>query len=332
MQFTKLGQSDLHVSRLCMGTAFRSEPDEQTCIQAIHAAAELGCNFLDCANVYRGGYSEEIVGRAIRDQRDQFVLTTKVGSQMPRDATTAGLKRDNILACCEASLKRLGTDYIDCYICHTPDRDTPIDETLSAFDQLVRQGKVRYPGVSNYPSWRLFDALQVSRARAGVSPVCDQVCYNLLDRRIEDELVPFCEQFGVGITAYAPTSIGLLNGRFRFGQPPPAGTSWHRGPYNFRAAMTPPVGQAIDAVIDISQRYGKTPLQVALAWCLRHPVVNAAIIGTDKPEMAKENFAAGDWVLPPEAVKELDEVSAGHCLIVRHDCPGGYEAAVRDRG
>ena len=324
MQYNLLGPSDLKVSRLCLGTAFRSEPDDPICIATIHTAAEQGCNFLDCANIYRDGHSEEIVGQAIQGRRDQFVVTTKVGSPMPSAGIPTGLQRERIITCCEASLKRLGTDYIDCYLCHFPDPDTPIDETLEAFEQLVRQGKIRYPGVSNFESWRIFEALMVSRQQGRPGVVCNQINYSLLDRRIEDELIPFCEQYQVGITVYAPTMIGLLSGRYRYGQSPPAGSSWQRGPYNFRAAMTPAVGQVIDTVIKIAQRHGKTPNQVALAWCLRQPVVHAVIIGTDTPEKARENFSAGDWELPPEAAGELDDVSDGHRLNIRKDCPEGY--------
>ena len=149
MRYARLGTSDLRVSRLCLGTVFRSEPDEPTGIATIHAAAEHGCNFLDCADFYGTGRSERIVGAAVKGQRDRFVITTKVGSPMP-DAPAGGLQRNYILRACEASLRRLDTDYIDCYLCHFPDADTPLDETLSAFDRLVTEGKVRYPGVSNF--------------------------------------------------------------------------------------------------------------------------------------------------------------------------------------
>lgn len=324
MQYTQLGLSDLRVSRLCMGTVFRSEGDVVTCVRAIHAAAELGCNFLDCANVYRDGHSEQIVGRALAGRRDRFVVSTKVGSPMPGNAGTAGLGRDNIIACCEASLRRLGTDYLDCYLCHHPDPDTPIEETLAAFDHLVRQGKVRFPGVSNFPTWQLYEALLISRQHAWADPVCNQVGYSLLDRRVENELVPFCERSGVGITVYAATAIGLLSGRCRWGQPPPAGSSWDRGPYNFRAAMTAAVGQVIDTLVDIAQRNGRTPLQAALAWCLRVPVIRTVIVGTDTEDMARENFAAADWELTAAEIEQLDRVSQGHCLTVRKDCPEGY--------
>ena len=322
MQYNRLGTSDLRVSRLCLGTVFRSEPDTATGIATIHAAAEQGCNFLDCADFYGTGRSERIVGAAVKGRRDRFVITTKVGSPMP--GVAGGLKRDYILHACEASLRRLDTDYIDCYLCHFPDPDTPLDETLSAFDRLVSQGKVRYPGVSNFSAAQVLESARISRERGWVSYVCNQVGYSLLDRRIEDELLPGIEPAGIGVTAFATTAIGLLAGRYRYGQPPPAGTSWHRGPYNFRAAMTPAVGGVIDAVLDIARRSGTSPTRVATAWCLRLPVVNAAIIGTDTPEQVRQNFRDADWELPAEAAAELDRCSAGLRLAIRKDCPQGW--------
>ena len=323
MQYTRLGTSDLCVSRLCLGTVFRSEPDMATGVAAIHAAAEHGCNFLDCADFYGTGRSERIVGAAVKGQRDRFVITTKVGSSMP-DAPRGGLKRDYILRACEASLRRLDTDYIDCYLCHFPDPDTPLDETLSAFDRLVTEGKVRYPGVSNFSAAQVLESARISRERGWVGYVCNQVGYSLLDRRIEEDLLPEIEPAGIGVTAFATTAIGLLAGRYRYGQPPPAGTSWHRGPYNFRAAMTPAVGRVIDAVLDIARRCGTSPTRVATAWCLRLPVVNAAIIGTDTPEQVRQNFRDADWELPAEAAAELDRYSAGLRLAIRKDCPQGW--------
>lgn len=323
MQYTRLGTSDLRVSRLCLGTVFRSEPDTATAVAAIHAAAEHGCTFLDCADFYGTGRSERIVGAAVKGQRDRFVITTKVGSSMP-DAPRGGLKRDYILRACEASLRRLDTDYIDCYLCHFPDPDTPLDETLSAFDRLVTEGKVRYPGVSNFSAAQVLESARISRERGWVGYVCNQVGYSLLDRRIEEDLLPEIEPAGIGVTAFATTAIGLLAGRYRYGQPPPAGTSWHRGPYNFRAAMTPAVGRVIDAVLDIARRCGTSPTRVATAWCLRLPVVNAAIIGTDTPEQVRQNFRDADWELPAEAAAELDRYSAGLRLAIRKDCPQGW--------
>ena len=323
MQYARLGASDLRVSRLCLGTVFRSEPDDATCLAAIRNAAELGCNFIDCADFYGTGRSERIVGAAVKGQRERFVISTKVGAPMP-EAPAGGLRRDYVLRACEASLRRLSTDYVDCYLCHFPDPATPLDETLSAFDRLVTDGKVRYPGVSNFSAAQVREAVRIGRRSGSASIACNQVGYSLLDRRIEHELLPAIEPLGVGVTAYATTAIGLLAGRYRYGRPPPAGSSWRRGPYNFRAAMTPATGRVIDAVLAAARRCGVTPSRVATAWCLRLPAVNAAIIGTDTPEQVRRNFADADWELPPEEAEKLDRCSAGARLVVRKDCPHGY--------
>lgn len=325
MQYTTLGSTDLRVSRICLGTVFRSGADETRCLRAIEAALEKGCNFIDCANVYGEGSSERIVGKALRSRRDRWVVSTKVGARMDCAQEGGGLNREEILKSCDESLRRLGTDYLDCYLCHFPDPETPIEETLEAMDLLVKQGKVRYPGCSNFESWRLCEALQCSDQEDLTRFACNQVLYNLLDRRIEDEIIPFCEKRGVGVTVFAATAIGLLSGRYRCGQPPPPGSSWHRGPYNYRAAMTPRVDQVIQALIDVARRHGKTPIRVALAWCLRLPAVNAAIIGSDTVEQVNENFADSDWRLPESEARLLDEVSEGQRLVVRKDCPNGYQ-------
>lgn len=324
MEYTKLGSSDLEVSRICLGTVFRSEMAEEACLAAIDAALDQGVNFLDCANVYRNGYSETIVGKAIRGRRDRFVVSTKVGSQVEGDAASGGLSRVAITKALEASLRRLRTDYVDFYLCHFPDPSVPTEETVRAMDDLVKQGKVRFPGCSNFESWRLYEALLVSE-RERISPfVCNQVGFSLLDRRVEEELVPFCQQRGVAVTAFAPMAIGLLSGRFRYGQPPPEGTSWHRGPYNYRAAMTPRVDAVIQTVIDVGDARHKTPSQVAMAWCLHQPGIDVVITGADTPERVFENCGAAGWSLSQEEVQQLDEVSDGQRLKIRKDCPDGY--------
>jgi aryl-alcohol dehydrogenase-like predicted oxidoreductase len=329
MQYANLGATELKVSRLCLGTVFRSGVSEADCLATVAAAADLGCNFIDCANVYRSGLSERVVGKALVGRRGRFVVSTKVGARTDGARSGGGLRRQAILSACEASLRQLGTDYLDCYLCHFPDPETPIEETLAAMDLLVGQGKVRYIGGSNFESWRLCEALHASAGLGLASFVCDQVLYSLLDRRIEDELLPFCERRKIGVTAYATTAIGLLSGRYRYGQPPPPGSSWHRGPYNYRAAMTPHVDQVIQCLTGVAGRHGRTPTQVAMAWCLRRPGVDAAIIGTDTPEQARENFAAADWVLPEEEGRLLDQVSEGQRLVVRKDCPEGYRPGPR---
>ena len=323
MDLVQLGDSDLRVSRVCLGTAFRSEADEATGVAAIDRAEELGCNFLDCANIYRDGLSERIVGKAIRGRRDRFIVTTKVGSA-PSDAPTrGGLRRDAIQWNVERSLSRLGTDHIDLYLCHFPDPDAPIDETLSAMDAMIRHGKVRYAGCSNFESWRVCDALHVA-GRLGLTRfVCNQALYSLLNRGIEDEVLPFCRSRNVAVTAYAPTAIGLLSGRYRYGQPPPEGTSWHRGPYNYRAAMTPAADAIVKVLLDVAERYGKTPTQVAMNWCLAHGVA-AVITGADTPQRVDENFGATGWSLERDDLALLDGVSESYRMVLRKDCPEGY--------
>jgi 1-deoxyxylulose-5-phosphate synthase len=326
MQYNNLGSTDLRVSRLSLGTVFRRQADESVYRATIDAALEAGCNLLDTSNVYQDGESERILGRAMKGRRDRFLVTTKVGAPEVDDPAAKGLSRANILRCCEKSLRRLDTDVIDLYLCHFPDPNVSMDETVAAMDTLVSQGKVRYVGCSNFEKWRLLEAMQGSEQHSQARFACNQLGYSLLDRRIESELIPCCEQQGVGVTVYAATAIGLLSGSYRYGQPPPVGTSWHRGPYNFRVAMTPHVGRVIDAVVATAERYGRTPTQVAMAWCLSRPQINSVIIGCDTPQRVRENAEAADWILPDADVQRLNQVSDGPWLEVRKDCPEGYDA------
>jgi aryl-alcohol dehydrogenase-like predicted oxidoreductase len=326
MRYTTLGGTELRIPRLCLGTVFRQQAGEDACRATIDAALTVGCNFVDTSNVYQQGESERLLGRAMKGRRGRFVVTTKVGAPEADDPEAKGLGRDNVLGGCERSLRRLQTDYVDLFLCHFPDPDTPVEETVAALDLLVQQGKARYVGCSNFEAWRVREALAVSTRQGLARFACNQLGYSLLDRRLEEELFLCCTQEGVGITAYAATAIGLLSGRYRFGQPPPPGSSWHRGPYNYRAAMTPHVGQVIEAVVAVAGRHGRTPTQVALAWCLSRPSVDSVIIGCDTPERVAENLAAADWELPTDEVRYLDQVSAGQPLIIRKDCPEGYDA------
>jgi aryl-alcohol dehydrogenase-like predicted oxidoreductase len=331
VQYANLGSTDLRVSRLSLGTVFRHEADESVYRATIDAALEAGCNFFDTSNVYHDSESERILGRAMRGRRGRFVVTTKVGAPEVDEPSAQGLTRGNILRCCEKSLKRLGIETIDLYLCHFPDPLTPIDETIAAMDALVRQGKVRYVGCSNFEAQRLDAALLTSKRHGQARFVCNQLGYSLLDRRIEDELIPCCQRQDVGITVFAATAIGLLSGNYRYGQPPPPGSSWRRGPYNFRVAMTRHVGRIIDAVVATAERYGRTPTQVAIAWCLSRAPMNSVIIGCDSPERVRENFQAADWVLPDDDFQRLNEVSDGPWLEVRKDCPEGYDAQIEQR-
>ncbi len=325
MDYAPLGRTGVNVARICLGTVFRSEMDEATCLGALQAAADQGCNFLDCANIYRDGFSERVVGKFLKPQRDKFILTTKVGSPSTDIPCEGGLGRSNILKSAEASLTRLDTDYIDLFLCHFPDPDTPVDETLGAMDTLVKQGKVRFPGCSNFQSWLMSDSIHAAQRDQLARFECNQVLYSLLDRHVEDEIIPYAQRQEISITLFATTVIGLLSGRYRYGQPPPEGTSWHRGPYNYHKAMTPWVDRVIEAVIDIAAARGKTPTQVAMAWCLAHPGVTSVIIGADTPDRVAENWGAIGWTLTDEEKARLDEVSEGQRLVIHKDCPQGYK-------
>ena len=325
MEYAPLGSTGVEVSRVCLGTVFRSEPNDATCIATIERATDLGCNFLDCANIYRDGVSEKIVGKAIKGRRDQFIVTTKVGTPPVQDPKRGGLRKESILWNAEQSLKRLNTDYIDLYLCHFPDPDAPIEDTIDAMDTLVRQGKVRYPGCSNFESWRISEALAVSGQKQQARFQCNQGQYNLLARRLEDEVIPFCEARNVAVTAYAPTQIALLTGAFRYGQAPPVGTPWHTGPYNYHDAMTPVVDKIVQTLIDVGQRLGKTPTQVAIRWCLQQGVT-AVIPGTSSPDRIDENFDVTDWSIDEQDMELLNRVSERHRMVIRKDCPNGYQA------
>lgn len=324
MKYARLGNTDLNVSQICLGTVFRSEPDEASCVAAIHEAADWGCNYLDGANLYRDGVSEQIIGRAIRGRRDRFIVSTKVGSPETNVPGSGGLSRREITRAVEASLRRLDTDYLDTYLCHFPDLNTPLEETLSAMDELIQQGKIRHFGVSRFEGWRMAESLSICKLQNFAMPVCNQLCYGLLDRRMEDEVLPFCRDRSISVTVFAATSIGLLSGRFRYDQPPPAETSWSRGPYNFRAAMTPRVDEVIQVVSEIANAHNKSPTQIAIAWCLAQPGITAVITGADTVERVRENCAAVDVQLSEDEYQRLDRVTEGQRLVIHKDCPQGY--------
>ena len=319
MEYRNLGHTGVKVSEICLGTAFRAQDDEQRCIEVIDRAIDLGCNFIDSA-FYGEGRSETVVGKAIRDKRHEVVLCTKIFGTRYQDPNNGGLTRLNLMRGVEDSLTRLQTDHIDLYLLHSFDTGTPLEETLGALDDMVRTGKVRYIGCSNFRAWKIVEALWQSDRRNLARFVCIQNQYNLLYRwEIEPDLMPLCHEHGLGIMTYSPLAIGLLTGQFRRGQaPPPGNHPWSqeegRGfsahKYDFTIAMTERVDQIVQTLIEIGTRHNHTPAQVAIAWILDHPEITAPILGADQPEHVDEAFAALDWHLPPEERKTLDEVSA----------------------
>jgi aryl-alcohol dehydrogenase-like predicted oxidoreductase len=317
MEYRYMGKTGLTVSELCMGAmTFGRETSESDSHAIMDRFVELGGNFIDTADVYTRGVSEEIVGRWLKTKnRDDMVIATKVRFPMGDGPNDRGVSRKHIMAGVENSLRRLDTDYIDLYQVHCWDRGTPLEETLSTLDALVRSGKVRYIGTSNYNGWQLQKAIDLSN-RMGWEPyTCLQPQYNLLVRQTEWELVEVCLNEGVGIIPWSPLRGGWLSGKYRRGMDaPPAGTrlerasteGWSEAWENYANETTWAI---IDVLLAIAEEVDKTPAQVALNWLLRKPGVTAPIIGARTMQQLEDNMAATGWALTPEQVQRLDEVS-----------------------
>lgn len=305
MEYVQLGRLGVRVSRICLGTAFRGQRDDAVAARVIERAVDLGCNFIDCANYYGRGRSETVLGKAIGGQRDDLFLTSKVWSRMGPGPNDAGSSRYHITREVERSLRRLGTDRIDLYLLHNWDPDSPLDESLRAMDDLVRQGKVLYVGACNFTAAQALEGLWTAD-RLGLDPfACLQNEFNLLHRwPVESELLPLVRRRGLGLMTYSPLAVGLLTGRYRRGQPPPAGSHWE-GRKDLEGTMEG-IDGVVQSLIAIGSRLGRTPAQVALAWLLDHPEVTAPMIGPDLPEHVDEAFRALGWQLPPEDRSALD--------------------------
>lgn len=317
MDYVKLGRSGLKVSRLCLGTAFRGywngHTDAKTATETIRKAVEEGINFIDCANYYFQGRCEDLLGRAVRDMgnRDDLVITTKVWSQIGEGVNDRGLSRFHIMREVERSLERMQLDYIDIYLLHNFDPDTPLDETLRAFDDLVRQGKVRYVGGCNFTAAQVVEALWVAESGGLDRWAILQNQYSLLHRNeIEPEILPLCERFGLGMMTYSPLAIGLLTGHFRRGQTPPADSPWARDADRFDRFMNERADKLVQKLVEIGQEQDRTAAQVAVAWLIDNPLITAPIIGPDRPEHVEEVLGALKVELSPALRAELDVLSA----------------------
>src|SRR5262249_42611204 len=318
MDYRFMGKTGLKVSELCLGAmTFGREATEETSFKIMDRFVEAGGNFIDTADVYSQGTSEQIVGRWLRGKRrEDVVIATKVRFGMGDGTNDVGLSRKHMLASVEASLRRLGTDYIDLYQVHCWDRATPLAETLSTLNDLVRSGKVRYIGASNYSGWQLQKAVTLSQTMGWEPFTCLQPLYNLLDRSTEWELIPVCLNEGLGIIPWSPLRGGWLSGKFRRGMTAPLegtrikkaeeegwGESWSR--YNTEATW-----KVVDALLEVAQEIGKSPAQVALNWVLNRPGVTAPIIGARTMEQLKDNLSSTGWTLLAEHLECLTSASA----------------------
>ncbi len=311
METRALGRTGVQVSALCLGCMnfgdTHSGTTEADSIDIVHRAMEAGINFLDTANVYGRGVSETIVGKALASdgRRNRVVLATKFYNKMDdADPNAWGSHRYHIMQACEDSLKRLQTDHIDLYQVHRPKSSIPIDETLRALDDLMRQGKVRYVGTSTFAAWQLTESLWAAKELGLNRFVCEQPPYNLLDRRIERELLPFCRTYGFAVIPWAPIAGGLLSGKYRSGQPRPTGARYEKGAFahrdNDRALA------AVEAYTRWCEERGVAPARFALAWCLAQAGITSPIIGPRTVDQLEEYLHALDLKLTEEDGVAMD--------------------------
>lgn len=314
MKIRKLGRTGLKVSNLCLGAMTFGHPswgsDEATARKIVDRFLDAGGNFIDTADVYTNGVSEEITGRAISEKRQSVVLATKVAGPMGTTANDLGVSRKHILDGVDASLRRLGTDYIDLYQVHAYDPTTPLDETLRALDDCVRAGKVRYVGCSNYSAWQLMKATALARELGTARFDCLQPQYSLVCRYIEREHLPLCREEGIGVIPWSPLGGGLLTGKYRRGADAPEGTRIAAEDRMRDRFLSEKNLEIADTVAQVAQAAGKTPGQVALAWVAQQPGVTSPIFGARTLEQLEDNLGAADLALDDEAKKRLDEVSA----------------------
>ena len=313
MEYRRLGSSGLRVSALCLGTYnFGNATSEEIARSTIQTALGNGINFVDTADSYASGESERIIGRFLKDThlRDELLLVTKVYYATGPGPNDSGLSRHHIINACEDSLRRLQTDHIDIYLTHRPVFDMPIDEVLVALDSLARQGKICYAGSSTYPAWKIVEAIKVSEARGYIQFVCESPPYNLLDRRVENEIVPACQAYGLGLMPWSPIAMGMLAGRY-----PPS----DKFPHGSRAAASPEgiYAQRIRrrgldvaaAVVSMAQEYNLTPAQLSLVWLKDQPGVTSPIIGPRDPAQLREMLQIADMHPEPGLLKAFDKLN-----------------------
>ncbi len=313
MNYRALGRSGILVSPLCLGAMnFGAPTSEEDSRRIILRALDAGINFVDTADVYNNGESERIVGATLKDsgRRDEVILATKVYNPMGPGPNDRGNSRRHIIQGCEASLRRLQTDYIDLYQLHRPQAAIPIEETLAALDKLVQDGKVLYIGTSTFAAWMLMEALMVSEMKGLARFVSEQPPYNLLDRRIENELVPLCMKYGVAILPWSPLAGGMLAGRYRKGEALASDSRMARMGLSslFGERMTEQALEAAERVSELAAQAGMTASQLALLWCKDQPGITAPIIGPRTMEHLDDQLAVLDKTLSPDLAEAMDKV------------------------
>ena len=309
MRVKRMGRTGLKVSELCLGCmTFGGQCDEQASFAIMDRAVEAGCNFFDTANVYTEGRSEQIVGKWLKGRRDSIVLATKVRGPVGKGPNEGGLSRKHIMQAVEDSLRRFQTDYIDLYQVHSVDPETPLEETLRALDDLVRQGKVRYLGCSNFAAWQLCKALWVSDVRDLARFDCVQPRYNLIHRGIERELLPLCAEEGIGVIAYNPLAGGFLSGKYRQGQAPPSNTRFALRDLYVQRYWHDREFAAVERLKAIAAAHDNSLVPFAVAWVIHNPAVTSAIVGATSVAQLQESLEGFHTALSAGALAACDEV------------------------
>jgi aryl-alcohol dehydrogenase-like predicted oxidoreductase len=311
VEYRNLGNSGLKVSVVGLGcNNFGMKCDLEQTRAVVYRALDEGVTLLDTADIYgnRGG-SEDLLGKVLGNRRSEVVLASKFGMAMGDGAYMKGASRRYICAAVEASLRRLGTDYLDLYQLHQPDTDTPQHETLEALTDLVRAGKVRYIGSSNFAGWQAVEAEWISRTHNLTRYVAAQNQYNLLDRRVERELVPACLKYGVGILPYFPLASGFLTGKYRRGAEAPKGTRLALMQRMADQVMTEVNFAVLEKLEEFARSREHTILELAVGWLASQPVVSSVISGATTPEQVSANVKAGNWKLSAEELAEVDKIT-----------------------
>lgn len=312
MEYRRLGKTGLKVSEISLGSwlTYGGYVEEQNATSSIDKAYELGVNFFDTANVYMRGEAEVVVGKALKKYvRDSYVLATKVFWPMGEGPNDRGLSRKHIIEQCHASLKRLGTDYVDIYYCHRFDRETPLEETLRALDDLVRQGKVLYVGVSEWTAEQITEAVHLADKKLLDRIVVNQPQYSMLQRYIEKEVLPVSEKHGIGQVVWSPLAQGVLTGKYKKGTEVPAGSRAAQENFGkLGGLLTEENLDKVELLKEVAAENGITLATLALAWILRQKSVASALVGASRPEQVEENVKASGVKLDQETLTRIEEI------------------------
>lgn len=327
MEYRRMGRTGLKVSEICLGTmTFGHSTDEAEAKKIVDLSFDAGINFFDTANTYADSRSETILGNALKGRRDEAIVATKVFNPTGPGPNNSGMSRVNIMQGIEASLKRLQMDYVDLYYIHHVDTQTPLEEMLRAFDDLVHQGKVRYIACSNYEAWRLMEALWISDSKDLARFECYQPQYSLVVRDIEEEIIPVCELKGLGVVVWSPLGGGFLTGKYKPGERTVEGTRSAAGWAYPERYFADNADESLGELLAVAEELGKSPAQVATRWVLEQPAITSAIIGARTLEQARDNILAGSWKLEGDHLERLNNVSA-----LPHRYPRSMEENMHER-